>query len=151
MSRKQIDFNKVVNIAEDGEITVLEYVFSHDESFKGAVGSRFYPVSKSEYEEKIDPEYVIDYLIDSGLELPDEFKRSGFKGMVDQMTASEIENLMFDTSYSELWNYLRKTTGLDKEKAYIFECVGGGRCFSADFDGNVNPHLSEIIREFEGK
>lgn len=35
--------------------------------------------------------------------------------------------------------------------AFIFNCSGGGRCFVSDFQGNVNPELSKIIREYESK
>lgn len=34
MKRQQTDFKKVVNISEDGEITVLDYVFDHGDGFK---------------------------------------------------------------------------------------------------------------------
>ena len=47
--RKETTFNKVVNVAEDGEITVLDYIFYdtlHGKPFNGATGSKFYPVSR---------------------------------------------------------------------------------------------------------
>lgn len=34
--------NKVVNIAEDGEITVLAELFKYENGFKGATGHKFY-------------------------------------------------------------------------------------------------------------
>lgn len=151
MERQQTDFKKVVNISEAGEITVLDYVFDHGDGFKGATGSKFYPVSREEYEERTDLEYITEYLIDSGLELPEDFKRGGFDAWAKAIKqAGEDGTFMFDQSYSELWDMLREVSGLNEDEAFIFECVGGGRCFDKDFQGNVNPELSAIIRDFEG-
>ena len=154
-TRKQTNYNKIVNVAEDGEITVLDYIFydeMHGSPFCGATGSKFYPVSRAQYEERTERDYVIDYLIDSGIELPKDFKRGGFEEMYEAMEANgEIENLMFDTSDSNLWDYLREALNLTEDEAYIFECVGGGRCFDAKFKGNFNPELSKEIRKAEGK
>jgi len=148
-NRQETKYNKVVNIAEDGEITVLDGVFNYKDGFKGATGSKFYPVSKDEYNDAIEDENVIDYLVDSGIELSVYQKRNGFAGCVEQMDENEKSSLMFDTSYSELWDYLREECNLSEDEAYIFNCVGGGRCFDAKFKGNVNTELSAIIRKYE--
>jgi len=150
-NREQINYNKVVNIAEDGEITVLDYVFNYTDGFKGATGSKFYPVSQSEYDEQTTEDNVIDYLCDSGMEIPKDQQRNGWQGVYDAMDSKEIESLMWDLSYSELWDYLREECKLSAEDAVIFNCVGGGRCFDANFTGNVNKELSAIIRKYEGK
>jgi hypothetical protein len=153
-TRKQIDYNKIVNVAEDGEITVLHYIFfdtMHGEPFNGATGHKFYPVSREQYEERTEREYVIDYLIDAGLELPEQYKRGGFEALYDAMEANnEIDSLMFDTSYSELWDYMREALNLTEDQAVIFDCVGGGRCFEKGFKGNFNPELSAEINKAEG-
>lgn len=141
--KNQIDYNQVVNISEDNEITVLNHVFVHSDSFKGATGNKFYPVSKSYLEERIDDESLEDY-IDSG----DLTYKQG-KDIMNMDREKRIE-FMFDLSYKNLWDYLR-TFGFPEEEYPIFECVDGGRCFSADFQGNVNPELSKIIREYETK
>jgi len=147
--RQEITYNKVVNIAEDGEITVLQYVFNYSDGFKGATGNKFYPVSKSSYEESISAEMCIEYLINSGMDVPDEYKRTGFKGMVEQMSENDRATLIYDMSYDELWDILRESANLSKDDAYIFECTSGGRMFNKDFQGNVNLELSAIIREYE--
>lgn len=149
-SKNETKYNKVVNIAEDGEITVLDYTFKHSDGFKGATGSKFYPVSQTEYDEQTERDNVIDYLIDIGMELPENFKRGGFNELYEAMlSGGEVEQCIFDTSYSELWDYLRQECGLSEDDAVIFNCVGGGRCFDKHFEGNVNTELSAIIREFE--
>ena len=62
---------------------------------------------------------------------------------------TDEDNFVFDTSYNELWEYLREELNLSEDEAYIFNCIGGGRCFGKDFNGNINPELSILIREIE--
>jgi len=149
-TKKQIDYNKIVNVAEDGEITVLSYIFNHGDGFKGATGCKFYPVAREQYEERTEREFVINSLIDSGIELPEQYKRGGFNELYEAMERhNEIDEFMFDTSYSNLWDYLREALNLTEDQAVIFDCVGGGRCFDKNFKGNFNPELSEEIRKAE--
>lgn len=147
--RQSTTYNKVVNIAEDGEISVLADVFKYKDGFRGATGSSFYPVTKSEYEDKTDTQSCVEYLIDSGIDLPTKYE--SFMEMVTDMDEQERVNLMFDNSYSELWDMMREVAGLSEQDAYIFDCSGGGRIFDSNFQGNINPELSAIIREYETK
>lgn len=150
-NRHQTTYNKVVNVAEDGEITVLNYVFQHENGFKGATGSTYYPVSKTERYEAIDEENMIENFIHSGLDIPKGFERGGWQSVVDSMDEEEREDQMFDTSDRDIWDYLREELGLTEEEAVIFTCTGGGRCFNASFQGNRNEELSTIIRQYESK
>lgn len=147
----RIKVNKVVDFV-DGEITVLDGLFRYSDGFMGATGSNFYPVSKAEYKERtkkanvkehIRDCYDADYILDNFGSL-----EKAYKLLKDN---DEIEQFMFDTSYSELWDYLREELKLSEKESYIFDCVGGGRCFDKDFQGNINPELSEYIRKFENK
>ena len=149
--RQETKYNKIVNFDEDTkEITVLDGIFKYEDGFKGATGSKFEPVSRDEYEDRTDEDNFVEYLIDSGIDLPDNFKRSGFEGLAKAMIANdEVESFVFDTSYNELWDYLREELNLSEDEAYIFNCIGGGRCFDKDFNGNINPELSILIREIE--
>ena len=149
--RQETKYNKIVNFDEDTkEITVLDGIFKYEDGFKGATGSKFEPVSRDEYEDRTDEDNFVEYLIDSGIDLPDNFKRSGFEGFAKAMIVNdEVENFVFDTSYNELWDYLREELNLSEDEAYIFNCIGGGRCFDKDFNGNINPELSILIREIE--
>lgn len=149
--RQETKYNKIVNFDEDTkEITVLDGIFKYEDSFKGATGSKFEPVSRDEYEDRTDEDNFVEYLIDSGIDLPDNFKRSGFEGLAKAMIANdEVKDFVFDTSYNELWDYLREELNLSEDEAYIFNCIGGGRCFDKDFNGNINPELSILIREVE--
>ena len=149
--RQETKYNKIVNFDEDTkEITVLDGIFKYEYGFKGATGSKFEPVSRDEYEDRTDKDNFVEYLIDSGIDLPDNFKRSGFEGLAKAMIANdEVKDFVFDTSYNELWEYLREELNLSEDEAYIFNCIGGGRCFDKDFNGNINPELSILIREIE--
>jgi hypothetical protein len=149
MERIKIKFNKVVNYDDDGRIIVLEYVFNDNDRFKGAVGSVFYPISMKEYKKRTTKKAVIEYLKDCFTE--EEIKSKGginnFYNLIRD--SGEIEQAIFDTSYQELWDSIRKELNLNKKNAYIFDCVGGGRCFDEHFQGNINSELSDIIREYE--
>ena len=149
--KQETKYNKIVNFDEDTkEITVLGGIFKYEDGFKGATGSKFEPVSRDEYEDRTDEDNFVEYLIDSGIDLPDNFKRSGFEGLAKAMIANdEVKDFVFDTSYNELWEYLREELNLSEDEAYIFNCIGGGRCFDKDFNGNINPELSILIREIE--
>ena len=145
-NREEIVYNKVVNIAEDGEITVLDGVFKYSDGFKGATGTRFYAVTEDQIQERIgeyegeDLEFL-KHLADSGFEI-----NSNIINSIDTSREALIAHF-FDLSYSELWDYLKEET--DNNNAVIFDCVGGGRCFDKYFQGNHNVELSEIIRTYE--
>ena len=149
--RQETKYNKIVNFYKDTkEIIVLAGIFKYEDGFKGATGSKFEPVSRDEYEDRTDEDNFVEYLIDSGIDLPDNFKRSGFEGLAKAMIANdEVENFVFDTSHNELWDYLREELNLSEDEAYIFNCIGGGRCFDKDYQGNYNEKLSQLIREIE--
>lgn len=149
--KHKTDYYKIVNIDEEtGEITMLDYVFNHGDGFKGATGTRFEPISKEAYNESTSRENIIEYLIHSGMELPDDHKSHGFEGFANAIiNAGEAGEIMFDLSYNEKWDNLRFELGLTKDEAFIFNCIGGGRCFDKNFNGNRNTKLSKIIREYE--
>lgn len=148
--KTETKYNKIVNYnQETKEITVLDYVFKHTDDFKGATGTKFEPISKAEYKERMKKDNVIERLIDCDY-LPEEFKRGGYNALYKAMKENdEVEDFMFDCSYRDMWSYLRQELNLTEKEAYVFNCIGGGRCFDKDFQGNINPELSKVIREYE--
>lgn len=150
--KKEIIINKVVNNnKENNEIQMLDYLFDHGDGFKGATGTRFEPISKETYRDMMSKESVIEHLVSSGLiTAPNENLEHKFAEVLyKEMKASgELEAFTFDLSYKEHWDQLREY-GYPKSKYPIFNCVGGGRMFDADFEGNVNPELSKEIRKYE--
>ena len=150
--RTETKYNKIVNFnKETNEITVLDYTFDntlHGKPFKGATGTKFEVISKQEFDNTIEPyldnkEELLCYMADNFGELS--------SNMIRNADASEeaLKELFFDISYSEMWDELRKELNLSEEEAYIFNCVGGGRCFDKDYQGNYNEELSQLIREIE--
>ncbi len=159
--RTETKYNKIVNFdKETKEITMLDYIFVHTQeteyatgvesviTMKGATGTIFEIVSKDYFDETIEPylddkEELLCYMADNFGDLSSD--------MIRNADASEeaLKELFFDLSYSEMWDELRKELNLTEDEAYIFNCVGGGRCFDKDFEGNINPELSVLIREIE--
>lgn len=147
--REQTNYNKVVNFdKETNEITVLDYVFKHNDGFKGATGSIFEPLTEEQIQEVIgdyegDDKELLIYMAENFGSLNRE--------MIENVDSSRdaLLELFFDLSYSEQWDDIREQTGLSEEEAVIFNCMGGGRCFDSDFEGNINTELSKIIREYE--
>lgn len=160
MKAKREKINKVVKF-EGNTITVLEEAFEYPEGYvkgieRGLVGSLFEPISKARYKEQTKLSTIEDYLrsafreedvpyeylyLDSGKESKNPYKRWA-KAIKE---AGEEEEVMFDTSYSELWDYLREELNLSEDEAYIFNCVGGGRCFSADDKFTHNRELEKYL------
>lgn len=146
-------FFEIVNVADDGEIQVLQSIFKYTDGgkLKGATGARFYPVSRHRYEEivRMGDDEIAEHLIDAGFELPDHHKKGGYIEWAAQFDENDKLQLFFDLSYQENWNELREKAGLSEDEAYIFECAGGGRMFDKDFKGNRNDALCEKIRKIE--
>lgn len=148
----RVIYNKIVNVAEDGEISVLDTTFMYKDGFRGATGSVFYPVSKAHYKKMTTLKAIEERLRECVSEEDTPFY--GYKNPY-RMWAKEIkdngeaESFMFDTSYAELWDTLRDELKLSENEAYIFECVGGGRMFDENYQGNYNPEISAIIRKYE--
>jgi len=140
-------YDKIVNIAEDNEITILDYVF--EKGFSGATGSKYYPVTEEGIQNRIedyednDKELLIYFAENFG-----DLTREMIEG-VDSSRKALIE-LFFDNSIDSCPDHeaeIRKHFSIDEYP--VIDCVGGGRCFEKDFQGNQNTKLSEIIREYE--
>ena len=155
METKRININKVVKV-EGNTIIVLESVFEYEDGFKGLVGSVFEPISKAQYKERTKLSEVEDYLrssvsenevsdkylyTDSGKISKNPYKRWA-KAIKE---ADELGHVMFDTSYEGLWDYLRDELNLSKKEAYIFNCSGGGRCFTAQDKFTHNKELEKYL------
>lgn len=150
-SRKSVTYNKVVNFdRESNEITVLNDVFEYEDGMRGATGTVFVPVSEAQYDEETSFDNLKEYIKDCMDRVPENYEDEGWNGFTQAIIDNgEAGDTVYDMSYSYLWDMLREECGLDESDAYVFNCVGGGRCFSSDFEGNMHPELSEIIREYE--
>lgn len=155
MGTKRININKVVKVVGN-EITILDSAFEYEDGFKGLTGSVFEPISKAYYKEQTKLSEVEDYLRSSVSEndIPNEYlytdsgkiSKNPYKRWAkDIKEADELEQVMFDTSYEGLWDYLREELNLSEEEAYIFNCIGGGRCFTAQDKFTHNKELEKYL------
>ena len=127
---------------------MLDYTFKHSKDFKGSVGTIFQPISKSYFDEIIEPyldndKELLIYMAENFGELN--------RRMIENIDSTEegLKNMFFDLSHIELWDDIREELGLSEDEAYIFDCRGGGKCFNKEFEGNINVKLSKVIRKFE--
>lgn len=150
MERTKEKFNKVVNY-DGNEITVLEEVFSYEDGMKGACGIIFEPISRERYDDDTSFESIRESLKDAS-ELPKDFEDGGYnawtQAIIDNCEEGEV---MYDYSFSEIWDNIREELGLDDENAFVFNCIGCGRIFNENYQGNMNLELSAKIREYERK
>lgn len=151
MDRESTKYNVIVNYEEETKtITVLGEIFKYKDGFKGATGTKFEIVSLSDFEEQIEPyedndKELLIYMAENFGDL----NREMIEGVDSSREA--LKNLFYDLSYENIWDYLREELNLSDHEAYIFNCIGGGRCFNSNFEGNVNTHLHQLIREAETK
>lgn len=140
-TRKKI--NKVVKVV-DNEITVLDAAFEYADGFKGLTGTVFQAVSKSEFDDILEP--YLDNDKETLIYLAENFGELN-REMIESVDSSEeaLTDLFFDTSYSDMWDYLREELNLTEDEAYIFNCVGGGRCFRADDKFTHNTELEKYL------
>jgi len=150
VQENRVSYGKVVNIAEDGEITVFDGTFNYPDGFKGATGSKFYPVTQAQIDERFENQE--DELRELWqMAVSEGQTEASLTDWADSYTHEAGNSAFYDLSYeNQYWDEIR-SHGYPVEEYPIFDCVGGGRCFDADFQGNVNPELSEIIRQFEAK
>ena len=143
METKREKINKVVKV--DGNvITVLQEAFEYASGFKGLTGSVFEAVSKSEFYEVLEP--YLDNDKETLIYLDENFGDLN-REIIEGVDSSEeaLTDLFFDTSYSDMWDYLREELDLSEDEAYIFNCIGGGRCFSADDKFTHNRELEKYL------
>lgn len=145
-------FKKVVHNYR-GDIFFLEYIF--EDNFKGAVGTIFNPISKEGYNERLSKQNVKKYLEDCGYFDDEDFifesEEEKDKEIDFIFNNENIEDIIFDLSYEEYWDEIRNEFPeySDEEKYPLFGCVGCGRIFDENFQGNINKELSDYIRTAE--
>lgn len=167
MTKQEEQINQIVGI-KDGELFVLENVFKHTDSFKGATGYSMGTITQSYIDDMND----IDMLCDEYDYLWREAVQacSTEKGLEDFMQ-SLIDNCSFydqlfpfdDNSFryqteklveelpEEQKKELEKVFGVMGEDFAAWSVSGCGRCFNTDdkWDVIFRPDLVELIKEYE--
>lgn len=153
MSRYEKKYGKLVGRIGD-VYYFLDYVFKHDDGLQGATGTKLSPISKQEYYNRTDPDNIRDRYEDIWRETV--IARKTEEGLDDWINsvieADGAEECAFDTSYwnSDMWTQLREL-GFNEEEYPVFECTGGGRCFSNDmqWDEIYDEKLWKLIQKYE--
>lgn len=125
-------YNVVVGKDKHGEIIVLDYIFKHDDGFKGAVGSIFRPIDKAEYRERRSRKAVVESLLTCGDEDFCKSERQAIKMYQDMKNMGELDDFCFDGSYWNMHEPIREAFKLTEKKYPILDCTGGGRIFSRE-------------------
>jgi len=143
METKREKINKIVKV-DGNEITVLNESFEYADGFKGLTGTVFEAVSKSEFYNVLEP--YLDNDTETLIYLAENFGCLG-REIIEGVDSSKeaLTELFFDTSYSDMWDYFREELNLSEDEAYIFNCIGGGRCFRADDKFTYNTELEKYL------
>ena len=134
----------------EGDYYICDYIFNH-----GAVATVLRPVLADERDDRTNPNNpdTQDYFLEAWQEaVKADSTRQSFKDWLEEVLADENDEAVFDLSGSEYWDLLREAEPELTEEAYpIFECVGGGRSFSANmhFDKIYDKDLWTQIQEVE--
>jgi len=158
MKRNDKHYNKIV-ARVDNEYYVLQYTFEHDDGFKGAVGSVFYPITKNCYDWDNDIENLKERMIYRYLSIKRDKYGNFSEDDIDENDFTDwCENLededIYDLSYFDIGMEVAKLYESESGEMTVFsECIGGGRCFDPDtsYTEIYEPELMEIINKLEGK
>lgn len=153
---EKTEYFEILGRDKEGTIWMLDYTFIHDNDFKGATGTNWYPVTKEEYEERLD----VDYLMYEYKWLWQQIVKDGktedsLEQWAEQLLNSgEAEEFLWDTSYRNKWDDIRELfPELNEEDYPVFRCTGGGRCFhnpiDIDWDVLLKPELVKVIEKYE--
>jgi len=136
----------------DNAYYFCDTIFDYKDGLKGATATVLCPVSRENYEQRIDPS-DFDTLscfadcwrgaVQAGT------TTKGLEAWVEEVLYIDGDKAVFDFSGFDYWDDLRNAVPKLTEKDYpVFECVGGGRSFSPDmqWDEIYNKELWERIK-----
>ena len=156
MNRKQTDYDKLVGRIGN-EYYFCDYIFRHYRDFKGATATILRPVSEDEYNERMDPtssdtqDWFGELWRDA---VASERTEVGLEEWIEWVLDNDGPDAIFDLSCDHLWDDLREAVLEFTEEDYpVFECIGGGRCFSPDmkWDEIYDNKLWQKIKKVEAK
>lgn len=133
--RTQLNINKCLGITKDGELVMVDYLFSDEMSgkpFHGATGSRFVGITQAEIDERNDLENVTDtygYLWTEAVKdgTTTDSQETYMQDMIDSVQFGDGDFLGHDTS--GIYNIPDEVKKMHFDGCETFECVGGGRMF----------------------
>jgi hypothetical protein len=132
MAHKEKNYSKLLGKTENGEYVFVDNIFDHGDGFCGATGIILVPISKQEYDERMSVENFKDRYEDIWRDVVSNGNTvESLEDWCQSILDSEGEDVVFDLSYRDrYWDELREL-GLSEEEYPVFECIGGGRCFTS--------------------
>lgn len=128
-----------------------DYIFEDGKNFKGATGSILRPINLEEYEGRTSIENKRDYAKEAWQQAVAEHQTED--SLDDWMEYNDYpdEEFIFDLSYPEYAEELRRIFEYSDEDYPVIECTGGGRCFDKNqkFDEVYDQKLLDRILEVE--
>jgi len=153
MPREEIKINKLVG-TKDNEFYFMNYVFK-DGQFQGVTGAILVPISQEEYKERTTNPGLAEWLKEAWkYRFENDQTTLGLEEWAEEVYSIDGDDAVFDLSYSntDFWQQIREVEpDLTEEDFPLFECIGGGRCFSKnmEFEKVYNPELIELINKYE--
>ena len=150
----QTQVKKLVGRIDDSYY-ICDTLFEHTDDFRGAVATVLCPVTREDYENRIDPgnPTTIEYFEDCWRQAVHAgTTTSSLEDYVEAILGVDGEEAVFDFSGYEYWDMLREAVPELTEEDYpVLECVGGGRSFSVDmqWDELYDESLWQEIKEIE--
>lgn len=139
----------------DNDYYVCDTLFEHADDFKGATAIVLCPVTRNDYEDRINPKNpdTIDRFEDCWkMAVQAGTTTDSLEDYVGMVLGIDEDEAVFDFSGYEYWELLREAVPELTEEDYpVFECIGGGRSFSPDmkWDEIYNKDLWEQIKAIE--
>jgi hypothetical protein len=90
----EMKYESIVGVLEDSDYVVLDKVFEHKDSFRGATGSRFHPVDENERRYRTSTEVAMEHFEDFWEEL--YHKKPGFDRSGNVYTSGEDFPSLYD-------------------------------------------------------
>ena len=144
---KNKNYNKLIGRI-GSKYYFLDYLFK-DGDFKGATGSVMHPMTKRQYNERVnsyfDPENMREFWMQAVKANSTEL---GLNDWIQKVKDIDGEEGVIDRSDKNYKEVLQRMLG---DSAFEVECVGGGRCFDKKmkWDRLFSEILWEEIQEYE--
>lgn len=150
--KEQNNIKKLVGRIGD-DYYVCDYVFKYKDDFHGATATVLRPVGLPEYEEAQTIDALKDRFADMWAEaVKDERTEESLEDYVQAIFDIDGDEALWDFSGYGYWDMLREAIPELIEDGFpVFECVGGGRSFSADmeWDELYDAETWALIQEYE--
>jgi hypothetical protein len=162
--KTQDNYNALIGRIGD-EFYFLDYIFKHNDGFKGATGTIVMPVSKEYYEYATSEEGILERYMDAmgedewistlgldrdNFEDENDLTKAIEDGIWQLYNAGELNP--FDEVDSNIEEQMRALPQFASSEEYpVFEVIGGGRSFDKErvFDEIYNQELFDKIKEAE--